>query len=183
MSVTSLLLFLFLLSGSRIFLLSVSRNAPWTTHWVTCYCCSSCSPVSSPSKLSQWGVHCPCISHGARCLALLYQLHPPVLTPPQSVPCCSQLFSCLPNFFLYSPQLLLFFSLVLCSFSPSSLLSHAASGWFHPLFHWTMTLCCFFHSLIFPLPHLLVYLLSSPSWLHSPSSHPFWCVSPGWHIL
>ena len=24
---------------------------------------------------------------------------------------------------------------------------------------------------------LVVYLLSSPSWLHSP--HPFWCVSPG----
>ena len=37
-------------------------------------------------------------------LALLYQLYTPLLfllsQTPQSVPCCSQLFSCLPNYFL-----------------------------------------------------------------------------------
>ena len=64
----------------------------------------------------------------------LYQLHLSVLlilsqSPPQSVPCCSQLFSCLPNFFLYFPNSC---SSFLCCFSPSSLLSPAACGWFYP---------------------------------------------------
>ena len=134
--------------------------------------------MSSPFQLSQGGVHCPCISHVARCLALLYQLHPAVLfllsqTPPQSVPCCSQLFSCLPNFSSISSTLALL-SAALLILSVQLLIS-----------------CCIWlissslplnHSFVLfsSMPHTsstTLYLLSSPSWLYS-SSHPFWCVYP-----
>ena len=81
------------------------------------------------------------------------------------------------------PRLLLSFSLMLCSISTFSLLSLAASGWFHSLFSWTIALCCSLPSCKLPLPHLLAYLPSGPSWISSLSSYPFWCVSPGRHVL
>ena len=152
---------------------------------LVCYCCFSCSLVSSPSQFSQDGVHCSCISHVARTtLSAGPTTSVPTLADPSSV--CSLL---LPAFLLPAkllpliPQLLLFFSLLLCSFSTFSLLSPAASGWFHSLFSWTMGLCCSLPSRILSLPHLLEYLLSGSSWLRSLSSYPFWRVTPGRHVL
>ena len=116
-------------------------------------------------------------------LALLYQLYPPLLfllsqTPPKSVPCCSQLFSCLPNYSCSSS---------LCYSVPSL---HSVCYLLLHLVHFILSsvepwLCVvlFQAAYILPLPHLLVYLLSGPSWLCSLSSDPFSCVTPGRHIL
>ena len=46
-----------------------------------------------------------------------------------------------------------------------------------------LAFCCSLPSCILLLPYLLVYLLSSHCRLCSSSSHPFWCVSPSWHVL
>ena len=150
---------------------------------LACCCCFSSSPVSSPSQLSQGGVHCTGISHVARCLTLLYQLYPPLLfllsQTPQSVPCYSQLFSCQPNFFFYFPNSCS--SSLYCSFPSLQPVFFISCCIWLILFSLPLNhgFCCSLPSRILPLPHLLVYLLSSHTWLHSPSSHPFWCVSPG----
>ena len=161
----------------------------------------------SPVSFSKWALNlsfvivvppvplCPLLHSFLRAayIAPVFPTLLALLVPTTSVPTLADYFSVcsllLPAFLLPAkllpliPKLLLFFSLLLCSFSIFSLLSPAASGWFHSLFSWTMTLCCSLPSRILPLPHLLVYLLSGPSWLHYLSSYPFRCVSPGRHVL
>ena len=162
-----LLLFLFLLSSSGIFLLSVSQNVPWISRLLLLFLLLPCV-ISFPafSGLRTLFLYFP--SHVARCKALLNNLHPPLLflfsqTLPQSVPCCSHLFSYLPNFFLYFPNSS---SSSLCcsgpSLSPACYFLLHLHCWFNPLFNWTMALCCSLPNRILPLLHMLVYYLSSP---------------------
>ena len=96
--------------------------------FASCYRCSSCSLLSTPSQLSQGGVHYSCISHVVRCLAVLNQLfffarvRTVVLTLADSSSVCSLLFPDLllpANFLPLFPQL----SLTLLLFAALFLLS------------------------------------------------------------
>ena len=160
---------------------------------LACYCCSSWSFVFSPFQVSRGGVHWSCISHVACCLALISQPHThlsaapttavPILKDSSSV--CSLVLSALllPATFLpLFPQLLLFFSLLFCSFSRPAcyLLLYLVDFIFSSVEPWLCAVLLFFVLLssLHPLPHVLVYLLSTPSWSHSPFFHPFLVCIP-----
>ena len=167
-----LLLFLFILSSSRIFLLLVSRIAPEP---LACYCCSSCSPVPSPSQLSQGDVHCSCISHVA----------------PHSSISCTHYCCSYSRILLLSLFLAALISSLACQISSSispTLTFLLSAALFLLSTQFVISCCIWLVSFSLPLSHskphtssaslVTIYAIQS-SLLRSPSSHPFWCASPG----